>query len=615
MMIRKIFPLIILVLLASCSTDNTPVGPEEQPDINNPGDSGNVADDSDMPDFDTKIYPYQGQLASDQNLADVVGNDKDLFWELNSFNHTVDIVYDGESVTCSSSNDNIIIIENGAHVVVDFLTKGISGVKINLSGRSNNGSLKIYGDKKFLLNLNGLELTSKTGPAINNQCKSRMFVNLKEGTTNRLTDSKTYSDDPYYLSGKTPADEDRKGTFFSESNLIFSGSGSLVVAGKQKHGIASDGYMYVRPGVTIAVTEAAKNAIHIKGDKSEEIGIMITGGLIYTFTESEAGKGLKTDYNVEIRGGHLDLNTKGDAIYETDENDTSSAAGIKADGNIIIAGGDISVKSSGSGGKGFNSDSDLIVSGGNITIVTTGKKYIYNATQNLESSPKGIKIGGDITIKDGILNVMVTGVSDGSEGIESKSVLTVERGDVYVYAYGDAMKAAGGINFNNGKVYAYSLNNDGIDSKGYLNINGGIVISCGSQVEESFDCETESRFLINGGTAIGIGGNYNNTASNKSSQRMVYLNGFSLSKNKNLCILDSQSKPLFTYNTPRTLNDMVLFISSPDFRFGETYTLSTEGDISDYAENWFGYYKGGIWKDGSTIVTFSPEKIITELSN
>lgn len=349
------------------------------------------AADGDVPAFSTTILPYQGQLATDAD-KDIVGTDADIFWEVNSFKNKVTITYSGNNASVETDNPDILYKISGAHVVIDMMSNSVSGVEINLNGESDNGSLKIYGEKKLLLNLNGVNLTSRIGPAINSQCKKRMFVNLKDGTVNRLTDAAEYSDDHYYLNGANPGDEDRKGCLFSEGNLIFSGHGSLIVAGKQKHGIASDGYMYLRPATTIAVTEAAKNAIHIKGDKSDDIGIIIAGGLVYTLTGSPPGKGLKTDYHVDIRGGQLDLNTTGDAIYAEDDKDTSSAAGIKADGNIIISGGEISVKSTGTGGKGLNAGGNLSMTGGETTVVTTGGKYVYNAALDLDSSPKGIKI-------------------------------------------------------------------------------------------------------------------------------------------------------------------------------------------------------------------------------
>lgn len=39
----------------------------------------------------------------------------------------------------------------------------------------------------------------------------------------------------------------------------------------------------------------------------------------------------------------------------------------------------------------------------------------------------------------GVLNIQVTGRSDGSEGLESKSKITINDGELFVYAYDDAI--------------------------------------------------------------------------------------------------------------------------------------------------------------------------------
>lgn len=601
----------VAAALTACDTNDNDLFPGDQPPGGEvPGEPG--SSDGDVPSFSTTIYPYQDQLATDAD-KDIVGTDADIFWEANTFNNKVKIVYAGGNATVETTNPDILYHVDGAHVAVDMMTNSVSGVEIDLSGESDDGSLKIYGEKKLLLNLNGVDITSKTGPAINNQCKKRMFVNLREGTVNRLTDAAKYSDDFYYLNGTDPADEDRKGCLFSEGNLIFSGHGSLIVAGKQKHGITSDGYMYLRPGTTIAVTEAAKNAVHIKGDKSDDIGIIIAGGLLYTLTQSPAGKGLKTDYHVDIRGGRLDLNTTGDAIYDEDEKDTSSAAGIKADGNIIISGGEVSVKSSGSGGKGLNADGNLNMTGGETTVVTTGGKYVYNSALDLDSSPKGIKIDGDITIDDGALNILVAGKSDGSEGLESKSELTINGGEIYIHAYDDAINASTGININGGRIYAYADNNDAIDSNGYMYLNGGLVIASGaSGAEESFDCEYSNRFLVNGGTLIGTSGNSMTKPSSSSKQRVVIYGGLSLSKGDTIALLDS-SGSILTYTIPRSMNRMVLFLSTPDIKANESYTISKGGELTGYKSIWNGWYDGGNWSGGSSIGSFKSSDVITSV--
>lgn len=623
---KFLFSILVIFSFAGCSSEPNYPGVGGEPGMAGGGGSQGSTG-GDVPDSDRDIKPYSGQLANDA-ADDKVGTNPDIYWEANKFEKKVTVRYNGESATVECNSDDILHHISGAHVTLDLLTNAVSGVEIELLGASDDGSLKIYGEKKLMLTLNGVTLTSSRGPAINSQCKKRMFVNCVKGTVNTLTDASDYSADAYYMPGAVEDSEDRKGCLFSEGNLIFSGTGSLVVAGKHKHGIASDGYMYVRPGATIAVTEAAKNAIHIKGDKTDDIaigykgenepdngiGVVITGGLIYTYTASEAGKGIKTDYHVQITGGELDLNTSGKAIYDADENDTSSAACIKADGNIYIEGGTISAKSIGQGGKGLNADGNLHVTGGITTISTTGGKYVYNAARNLDSSPKGIKIDGDIVIDGGEINISVTGASDGSEGMESKSQLTINDGEIYIYAYDDAINAAKGITYNGGKTYAYAVNNDAIDSNSFLWVNGGLIIaSAAAGSEEALDCEYSSQFMINGGLILGIGGTSMTSPSSSSAQRVVIYGGASVAKSEIISVVDSDGKPVLTFTAPRAYNSATFFLSTPSFSANSSYTIYGGGSISDYTSKWNGWYEGGTWAAGRTIGTFKCTSVITKV--
>ena len=573
--------------------------------------NGTSSNDGTVPEFDSTITQWDGEEAEDAHL-DVVGTDADFYHEANTFTSTVTITYNGSSVSVESSNNQILHHISGAYATVDMQTNSVSGVEIVVKGKSEDGGLKIYGEKKYKLTLAGVELTSQKGPAINSQCKKRIYVHLQEGTTNCLTDVASYSDDTYYMDAS--ADEDRKGCFFSEGNLVFSGAGTLVVAGKYKHGIVTDGYFWMRPGVTIAITEAAKNGIHVKGDSDDNIGVYIKGGLIYANLSSEAGKGIKCDLDVEVVGGKLCLNTSGNAIYESDENDTSSAAGIKTDGSIVISGGIHTLKSTGTGGKGLNADTDIIIAGGNTTIITTGGKYIY--TSSLTSSPKGVKADGNITISDGKLNISVTGKSDGSEGLESKGTMSISGGEVYVYAYDDAINAAKALNVTGGKVYAYASNNDGIDSNGTLIVSEGLVIASGTSAPEGgIDVDNSNNFKINGGIVISVGGSLQSTPSSGSSQRCVAYNGISVSKGKKVAVLDSSSKPILTFELPRTISNASFFFSCPDLVANDSYTISSEGTLSSYKDSWNGWYNGGTWSGGTQLTSFTSNSVITTIGS
>lgn len=604
-----------MVGLSCCTTGS---GFEEWEMPGDLPDDGSGSDDGDAPGFDPTITSWDGQMADDAAL-DVVGTNEDIYWEANSFGDdnggvTVDVVYSGSSATATSSDDAVICYTDGAYVTVDMLTNSVKNVEIEVSGKSGDGQLKIYGEKKFKLTLSGVELTCSKGPAINDQCRKRAFVHLTEGTTNRLTDAVSYSEEPRYLNGGSSVGEDRKGCFFSEGNLIFSGTGVLVVEGNYKHGIVTDGYFYMRPGVTIAVTGAAKNAVHVKGDENDGIGVYVAGGLLYANVSSTVGKGIKTDLDAEIAGGKLLLNTSGNATYDSGEKDISSSAGIKTDGDVIISGGTHTLKSTGTGGKGINADGEVRISGGETTVTTTGGKFYYSS--GLTSSPKGVKADGDITISSGKLNISVTGVSDGSEGLESKATLTVSGGEVYSYAYDDAINAASAINISGGKVYAYANNNDGIDSNGSLAISGGLVIGVGASAPESgIDCDNSNSFRIDGGMVIGMGGSLQSDPSSSSTQRSVVYNGVSATKGTKICVLNVSGTPVLTFGFPRTMSDAVFFFSTPDIASGASYTVSSGGTFGDYTDSWNGWYGGGTWSGGSQVGTFTSSSVVTTVGN
>jgi hypothetical protein len=601
-----------LATVVSCNTTN--FNEWDDPMQNNQGNttgmsSGSSQDDGEAPTFDSTIKTWSGETATDA-AADVVGSDADFYYEANKFAKTITVTYNGDKATVESNSSDVLVHQDGAYVTLDMATNAVSGVEVIASGTSSNGGLKIYGTKKFKLTLNGVDLTSQKGPAINSQCHKRMFVHLANGTTNKITDCATYTDDSYYLES---TDEDRKGCMFSEGNLIFSGTGSLIVAGKYKHGIATDGYFWMRPGVTIVVQEAAKNGIQVKGDTDDGIGVTIKGGFIYANISSVAGKAIKTDLDANIDGGTLQLNTSGAATFDTDENDTSSAAGIKADGNINISAGTLTLKSTGTGGKGLNADGEINVSGGETTITTTGGKYTYN--RNYTSSPKGAKADGNVNISGGKLNISVTGKSDGSEGLESKKIMTISGGEVYSYAYDDAINASSAINVTGGKVFAYAQNNDGIDSNGSLAISGGVVIGCGTSSPEcGIDVDNSNNFKINGGTVIAIaGGSLQSKPSSASTQCCVEYGGLSANKDTYVTVLNSSSKPLLTFKLPKSLSSGSFFFSCSGLAKSSSYTIASGGTLSSYTQAWNGWYDGGTWSNGSTVSTFSISSTITSL--
>lgn len=590
-------------ILAACN-------PMDRPDFQMPPEipgqnPGENEVDNYTPEISTDENRYDGVTASDSD-ADVVVPGDDAYWENETFVTSLSVNYAGVSAEVVTSDEAVKYYVTGADVAIDLTDVGAAEVLV--SGTSDDGQLKIYGNSAVKLTLNNLDLISRKSSAINFQNKSRLYLHLADGTENVLSDAESQTDESYYQDGVAPADEKRNGTIYCKGSTVVSGTGVLKLTGNKKHGISAKSSVTVRAGATIVFNDVADNCI-----KAEDI--TVKGGYIWAKTSADAGKCLSSDADVKISGGILKLYTSGGSVYEEDENDTSSPAGVKADGNIHITGGEMLCVSTGEGGKGLNADGNIIMDDGVVNVVTSGGKYVYDASLDLDSSPKGVKADGEISIGGGVMNIQVTGRSDGSEGLESKSKITVNGGEVFVYAYDDAINVGGdnpvGMEVNGGKIFAFADNNDGIDSNGKLWINGGLVIASGSGApEEGYDCDNTQNFIVRGGTLIGTGGAAISISS-ASSQRAVIYNGVNALTGELFVIADADDNLVLKYELPRTMNGMAVFFSSPDIRAGETYTVHSGGKLEGNSVNWNGWFEDGIYTDGTELGNFTSNSLTT----
>ena len=55
--------------------------------------------------------------------------------------------------------------------------------------------------------------------------------------------------------------------------------------------------------------------------------------------------------------------------------------------------------------------------------------------------------------------------------------------------------------------------------------------------------------------------------------------------------------------------------STPDIKSDSTYTVSSGGSVSNYSENWQGWYYGGTWSGGSQLTTFTPSSVVTSIGS
>ena len=450
----------------------------------------------------------EGNTGTSANADDLIGN--------SVFSSTVTINF-GSTVTVTNplAATGVTITETNGDVTVKSTAAEVEYV---LSGTTNNGSFKIYSDKKFKLTLNGANITNADGSAINIQSGKRVFLVLADNTTNTLADGATY-----IASGT----EDMKATLFSEGQLLFSGNGSLSLKGNYKHAICSDEYVRVISG-NITVTGAVSDGIHTND------AFISDGG---TVNITAAGDGIQCEEGyIVINNGAYTIKVADKGICATWDTDTTI-------------------------------DPYVTINGGTIDITSTA-----------------------------------------GEGIESKSILTINNGTIVAKTADDALNAGSFIYINGGTTYAYSSSNDGIDSNGKITVTGGKTISVGStSPEQGFDCDN-STFKITGGFIVGIGGGTSSPTANVSTQPSVILGGGTA--DQLIHIQSADGTEVLTFLIPRTYATMLF--SNPKLKTGQTYKIYNGGSVTG-GTSVNGLYTSGKYTAGTlSATTFATSTMVTK---
>ena len=345
-----------------------------------------VKDDTDLADV---IAQYQMEPVSieldfsdlsetpDVPVTDENDSAYNDYVENGSWNKVIEINYNGNAVTVTGTVPGVAVQTEGAHVTI----MNMSGpVKFIVSGKTTDGSLKFYGDKRLQLLLNGAEIINPHGAAINNQGSNSLYVVMADGSVNRLQDGENYM---------MVDEEDQKAALFSEGQMIFSGKGELDVIAVGRGGIRSDDYIRIRPGVKISVISSALDGLRAND------GIILDGGAINIETTGAGAKGMRSGGVMQVNGGRLVAISHGDTRVTDEEGiiDTAACAALYCDTLVTVNKGVLRLKATGDGGKGINAKQHLVINGGSIEAVATGSREV--------KKPKGVKVDGNFTISGG----------------------------------------------------------------------------------------------------------------------------------------------------------------------------------------------------------------------
>lgn len=323
--------------------------------------------------------------------------------------HTVYVTFAGETATVDLGHaPDVTTTIDGAHVSI-LSTSTKHELEFVLQGQSTQGSLTYDGPLKCKFYLNGLNLTSNRGAAIDIQCGKRVDLILVDGTDNYLTDA---------------AGGIQKAALYCKGHLEVEGSGSLTVTGNAKHAIATKEYMQLKKDTgRITVKKAISDAMHVG-----QYFLMSGGALVLS---GQAGDGLQVekvtlddditpDPSKENNG---QMFIKGGSINVTVA--YNDVKGIKVPGNLTVSGGTFGIIASGAGSKGISVAGNMLVNEDDNTtfmqIVATGGKYENEETEE-ESRCMGIKVSGNLTVNAG--TIMVSNTGNGSRGIKVDGTYT-----------------------------------------------------------------------------------------------------------------------------------------------------------------------------------------------
>ena len=323
-------------------------------------------------DFSTLTEPAE-KIQQDEDALDYGDYVENTAWST-----TVRINFDGETATVTGNPSAVIVAIDGAHVTI---TSAAKHVRYIVTGTTADGSIKFYSDRKFQLQLNGVDITNPHGAAINNQCGKSLYLVMNEGTENTLRDGETYN----MVEG-----EDQKAALFSEGQILVSGKGLLNIYSVGRHCMASDDYIFVRPGSRLYLNSSSGHGIKAKDY------VHIKGGVINMEIAADGAKGINSDSLVYITGGRTTIINSGTSRAELDSlgvATSTGAAGVKADYNLTMTGGTLNIKCTGDDAKGINVAQPMLFTGGELNVVVTGNQKTV--------APKGVKCDTDCTIRGG----------------------------------------------------------------------------------------------------------------------------------------------------------------------------------------------------------------------
>lgn len=282
------------------------------------GCSSNILDTSDI------FSPEDFQTNYDE--------DKSTFIQLN-----IDTAF-SDSKTVKISGNTITITDKGTYI---------------LFGNLDDGMIIVDAGKKDRVHLilDNVHISNKTSSPIYIKQSEKVFITLKENSTNTLSNGGTFI---------TIDESNIDAVIFSKEDLTINGTGTLKISSPEGHGIVSKDSLILTGGTyeiiskyhglsgknSICIADAdiniisGKDGIHSENKDDNSLGfIYIKNG---TYNISSKGDGIAASSKLLIDDGTFKIVNDGkntnSAADEDDNNNSTSRKGIKSSGSIVING-------------------------------------------------------------------------------------------------------------------------------------------------------------------------------------------------------------------------------------------------------------------------------------
>jgi len=502
--------------------------------------------------IDGTLYAAGNLMVNGNGTLRITGNDKHgMLVEGNmTMNSGTINILDTDSDGIHGSNN---LTWNGG--TLDIVSAGSDGLDFSGTVTINDGSLTINTAAESQRSIKVTQAFTMTGGTLNlnitgNDCKGikgDSDVILSGGTIDLQIAGEgsngISSDTDVTVSGAnvTIVSSSVDGNCIKSDGTFHMSSGSINLShsGNISKGIKTVGDITISGG-TIVINSSGDTVVtnndpaYCTAIKSDANVIISGGNITITLpTSNHGGKGISCAGNMTISGNNIiNIETHGDgATYPASSpTDTYSSSCLRAEGNMEILSGNITLNSTGKGGKGIkvgthtgNTYSGTYTQGNTdgtgptLTISTTGAQVGGGGGggwppgpgggNSVKASAKAIKVGGVATINGGATTITTT--ANGAEGLESKTQILINGGQHYFHCYDDCLSSRGTITFEGGVTVCFSNGNDAVDSNagtgGAITIGNGVAFAYTTKgsPEEGFDCDNNNYIRITG-TGIGI---------------------------------------------------------------------------------------------------------------